>query len=467
VVGRDIQGRPAGRAAQRARPTAYLEEVKYTIDDAVHGGALQRALDQHKDLARALRDNGMDVEVLPVIIGSMGTTRNDTRKHLQVLGIEPDEVQKLLDQLWDESLEYAAKIARAHREPNVFRSRQEAHAAKRAKRQRAAQRAADGKRKPKTSAVRDSDWQVPAGQKGWSASQTSCPERTSPMNTRAHAKRKRQQGGEDGAKAQEAPGEGRQQDPELGDGLQPGLGEGCPGVLHGGIGSLPSSQDANTLHHMPRDSAERKTNTPDRHRQPNRCRTNREADLPRQSERLRDRKREAAVLQRQRRGTADAADLDWCPTAGQNSDAESEHGCVEGDVAIRSRRRCCTLTERGHAARASSAVGAPDTRSGQQICLSIDHPKRKRTNGESRVRTMPRLFLSQTSIRVVCVRADGAVVQTRHVVERPAAKRSRSEPRNTCANKRHGNTAVEASTATTAADSDHEEPMPGFLVDPG
>ncbi len=41
---------------------------------------------------------------------------------------------------------------------------------------------------------------------------------------------------------------------------------------------------------------------------------------------------------------------------------------------------------------------------------------------------MPRLFLSQTSIRMVCVLADGAVVQTRHVVERPAAKRSRSEP---------------------------------------
>jgi len=71
-------------------------EVKYTIDHAVHGGALQRALDQQKDLARALREKGMDVEVLPVIIGSMGTTRNDTRKHLQVLGIEPDEVQKLL-----------------------------------------------------------------------------------------------------------------------------------------------------------------------------------------------------------------------------------------------------------------------------------------------------------------------------------------------------------------------------------
>ncbi len=163
VVGRDIQGRPAGRAAQRARPTAYLVEVKYTIDDAVHGGALQRALDQHKDLARALRENGMDVDVLPVIIGSMGTTRNDTRKHLQVLGIEPDEVQKLLDQLWGDSLEYAAKIAKAQKEPNAFRSWQEAHAAKRAKRQRAARRTADGKRKPKTSAVGDSDWEGACG----------------------------------------------------------------------------------------------------------------------------------------------------------------------------------------------------------------------------------------------------------------------------------------------------------------
>ena len=142
-------------------------------------------------------------------------------------------------------------------------------------------------------------------------------------------------------------------------GEQPGLDEGCPGVLHGGIGSLPSSQGANTLHHMPGDSAERKTNTPDRHRQPNRCRTNRKADLPRQSERLRDRERETAVLQRQRHGTADAADPDWCPTAGQNSDAESEHGCVEGYVAIRSRRRCSTLTERRHTARASSAWAHP------------------------------------------------------------------------------------------------------------
>ena len=283
MVGRDIQGRPAGRAAQRARPTAYLEEVKYTIDDAVHGGALQRALDQHKDLARALRDNGMDVEVLPVIIGSMGTTRNDTRKHLQVLGIEPDEVQKLLDQLWGDSLEYAAKIARALKEPNAFRSWQEAHAAKRSKRQRAAQRTADGQREPKTSAVGDRDWQVPAGQEGWSASQMSCPERTSPMNTRAHAKRKRKQGGEDGAEAREAPDEGLQQGPELGDGLQQGLDEGRPGVLHGGIGSLPGSQTASTLQHIPRDSAKRKTNAPDRHRQPNCCRGNRNADLPRQS----------------------------------------------------------------------------------------------------------------------------------------------------------------------------------------
>jgi len=68
----------------------------------------------------------------------------------------------------------------------------------------------------------------------------SCPERTSPMNTRAHAKRKREQGGEDGAEAREAPDEGLQQGPELGDGLQQGLDEGRPGVLHGGMEVCPA-----------------------------------------------------------------------------------------------------------------------------------------------------------------------------------------------------------------------------------
>ena len=77
---------------------------------------------------------------------------------------------------------------------------------------------------------------------------------------------------------------------------------------------------------------------------------------------------------------------------------------------------------------------------------------------------MPRLFLSQTSIRMVCVLADGAIVETRHVVERPAAKRSRSEEHSTCTNKKHKVTEVDASTANTATDSD---PVPGFLVDPG
>jgi len=205
------------------------------------------------------------------------------------------------------------------------------------------------------------------------------------MNTRAHAQRKRKQGGEDGAEAREAPDEGRQQGPELGDGLQQGLDEGRPGVLHGGIGSLPGSQTASTLQHIPRDSAKRKTNTPDRHRQPNCCRRNRNADLPRQSERLRDRKRKAAVLQRKRRGTADAADPDWCPTAGQHSDVESEHGLVEENVAVRPRRRCSTLTERRHAAGASLAAGAPDTTSERRISLRVGHSKRKRASGESSI----------------------------------------------------------------------------------
>ena len=161
--------------------------------------------------------------------------------------------------------------------------------------------------------------------------------------------------------------------------------EGRPGVLHGGIGSLPGSQAASTLQHIPRDSAKRKTNAPDRHRRPNCCRGNRNADLPRQSERLRDRKRKAAVLQRKRRGTADAADPDWCPTAGQHSDVESEHGLVEENVAVRPRRRCSTLTERRHAAGASLAAGAPDTTSERRISLRVGHSKRKRASGESSI----------------------------------------------------------------------------------
>ncbi len=69
---------------------------------------------------------------------------------------------------------------------------------------------------------------------------------------------------------------------------------------------------------------------------------------------------------------------------------------------------------------------------------------------------MPRLFLSQTSIRMVCVLAGGAIVETRHVVEH-----------STGTNKKHKVTEVDASTANTATDSDHGEPVPGFLVDPG
>jgi len=113
------------------------------------------------------------------------------------------------------------------------------------------------------------------------------------------------------------------------------------------------------------------------------------------------------------------------------------------------------------------AVGAPDTTSERRISLLVGHSKRKRTSGKSSIQRIPRLFLSQTSIRVVCVLADGAIVETRHVVERPVAKRSRSEEQSTGTNKKHKVTAVDASTANTATDSDHGEPVPGFLVDPG
>ncbi len=64
----------------------------------------------------------------------------------------------------------------------------------------------------------------------------------------------------------------------------------------------------------------------------------------------------------------------------------------------------------------------------------------------------------QTSIRMVCVLANGAIVETRHVVERPAAERSRSEEQSTGTNKKHKVTEVDASTANTATDSDHGEP---------
>ena len=106
-----------------------------------------------------------------------------------------------------------------------------------------------------------------------------------------------------------------------------------------------------------------------------------------------------------------------CCTAGQHSDVESEHGLVEEIVAVRPRRRCSTLTERRHAAGASLAVGAPDTTSERRISLRVGHSKRNRASGESSIQRMPRLFLSPTSIRMVCVLAGGAIVETRHVVE--------------------------------------------------
>ena len=181
----------------------------------------------------------------------------------------------------------------------------------------------------------------------------------------------------------------------------------------------------------------------------------------------RRRQQEAAAQQQQQHFQQwwPTAGPDWCPTAGQHSDVESEHGLVEENVAVLSRRRCSTLTERRHAAGASLAEGAPDTTSERRISLRVGHSRRRRASGESSIQGIPRLFLSQTSIRMVCVLANGAIVETRHVVERPAAKRSRSEEQSTGTNKKHKVTEVDASTANTATDSDHGEP--GFLVDPG
>ncbi len=184
--------RHVARQSKRAAPTIYLVELKYTLDDRVHGATLAQAEAQHDGLRQALRGVGWSVVVLPVIIGSWGTMRARTREYLHLLGIEPEAATALMHDLYLDSIHFTGNIASAHAQPTAFRSRREIREAKSAVTVRAARRAAEAALKRQRHAPRecvDGDWVVPVRNAG-SQNRLSSLDRTTRVVTRAHKRRR-------------------------------------------------------------------------------------------------------------------------------------------------------------------------------------------------------------------------------------------------------------------------------------
>ncbi len=97
VIGRKCTGHPEGATPLRNSPIANIVELKFTVNDRVHGRALADATNQHVRLRKHLETRGYIVKVLPIIIGSAGMIRTETQHQFEALGISAAATLALME----------------------------------------------------------------------------------------------------------------------------------------------------------------------------------------------------------------------------------------------------------------------------------------------------------------------------------------------------------------------------------
>lgn len=119
--------------AVRGGHTVYVFELKYAEDTRLHDSTLREASAQHAPLCAALRQHGWKVEMLPFVIGNVGTMRAENADMLQRLGVPVSNVFKLLSTLASESLEFSHRVWLAHsgEDSPSARRRQQTHRTRR------------------------------------------------------------------------------------------------------------------------------------------------------------------------------------------------------------------------------------------------------------------------------------------------------------------------------------------------
>ncbi|KAL6748057.1 hypothetical protein V8C86DRAFT_2888883 [Haematococcus lacustris] len=97
-----------GKAIKRVT----IIEIKY-CSDSRWTDQLDKALNQHTNLAHTIRKEGHMVEIIPILLGIGGITYEaHTRQHLLALGISQDNTTKLLHKLTRHAVETAHSIAK-------------------------------------------------------------------------------------------------------------------------------------------------------------------------------------------------------------------------------------------------------------------------------------------------------------------------------------------------------------------
>ncbi|MGQ3286008.1 hypothetical protein, partial [Bosea sp. (in: a-proteobacteria)] len=105
---------PQAKAGKSGKVTKRVTiiEIKY-CSDSRWTDQLDRALNQHTNLAQTLRKEGHMVEIRPILLGIGGITYEaHTRQHLLALGVSQDNTTKLLHKLTRHAVETAHSIAK-------------------------------------------------------------------------------------------------------------------------------------------------------------------------------------------------------------------------------------------------------------------------------------------------------------------------------------------------------------------
>ncbi|KAL6759984.1 hypothetical protein V8C86DRAFT_2561675 [Haematococcus lacustris] len=105
---------PQAKAGKSGKVTKRVTiiEIKY-CSDSRWTDQLDRALNQHTNLAQTLRKEGHRVEIRPILLGIGGITYEaHTRQHLLALGVTQDNTTKLLHKLTRHAVETAHSIAK-------------------------------------------------------------------------------------------------------------------------------------------------------------------------------------------------------------------------------------------------------------------------------------------------------------------------------------------------------------------